>query len=145
MREGRDWAIGPIRAGWYLLPALSYPHSKPLFGLLCWTTVTASRIKQAAGRNPSANIERVLSQARVILLDWKRRSRGRAEEGGERNKGRFMCRREIAGLGHGWAQGPARSWFALVMAFVGDVVNRCIKSAERIRERVLFMKWLSQK
>ena len=100
---------------------------------------------QAARRNPSANIERVLSQARVILLDWKRRSRGRAEEGGERNKGRFMCRREIAGLGHGWAQGPARSWFALVMAFVGDVVNRCIKSAERIRERVLFMKWLSQK
>ena len=100
---------------------------------------------QVSGRNPSANIERVLSQARVILLDWKRRSRGRADEGGERNKGRFMCRREIAGLGHGWAQGPARSWFALVMAFVGDVVNRCIKSAERIRERVLFMKWLSRK
>ena len=143
----RDWAIGPIRAGWYLLPALSYPHSKPLFGLLCWATVTASRIKQAAGRNPSANIERVLSQARVILLDWKGRSRGRAEEGGERNKGRFMCRREIAGHRQAWmgTRPRARSWFALVMAFVGDVVNRCIKSAERIRERVLFMKWLSQK
>ena len=102
---------------------------------------------QAARRNPSANIERVLSQARVILLDWKRRSRGRAEEGGERNKGRFMCRREIAGHRQAWmgTRPRARSWFALVMAFVGDVVNRCIKSAERIRERVLFMKWLSRK
>ena len=73
----------------------------------------------------------------------------KVEEGeqkrGERNKGIFMCRREIAGLRHAWAQGPARSWFALVMAFVGDVVNRCIKYAECIRERVLFMKWLSHK
>ena len=102
---------------------------------------------QAARRSPSANIERVLSQARVILLDWKRRSRGRAEEGGERNKGRFMCRREIAGHRQAWmgTRPRARSWFALVMAFVGDVVNGCIKSAECIRERVLFMKWLSQK
>ena len=70
-------------------------------------------------------------------------SRGRGEK---EIKADLCVEGKLLGTGrHGWAQGPARSWFALVMAFVGDVVNRCIKSAERIRERVLFMKWLSRK
>ena len=41
--------------------------------------------------------ERALSMARVILFDWRTKERGK----GEKEIKADLCRREIAGLGHG--------------------------------------------